>query len=144
MQGQTFQRMMDMILAGLPYAIVLVDDILVFSPDLQNHVEHLQSVLDICRYHGLTICLPKCEFGVSQLEFLGHRVSAHGIQPLEKHTSAHENFSPPTDMGRLQRFLGTIIFYKKFIKNAASTGFGSVNRCTKGTQRIQMSPDLVP
>ena len=117
--GQTFQRMMDMILAGLPYAIVYVDDILVFSPNLQNHVEHLRTVLDICRLHGLTICLPKCEFGVSQLEFLGHRVSAHGIQPLEKHTSALQDFPPPTDMGGLQRFLGMINFYRKFIKNAA-------------------------
>ena len=53
--GQTFQRMMDMILAGLPYAIIYVDDILVFSPDLQTHVEHLRSVLDICRLHGPSV-----------------------------------------------------------------------------------------
>ena len=39
--GQTFQKMMDMILAGLPYAIVYVSDILVFSPDHQTHVENL-------------------------------------------------------------------------------------------------------
>ena len=62
--------------------------------------------------------LPKCELGVSQLEFLGHRVSAHGVQPLEKHTSALQDFPPPTDMGRLH-FLGMINFYRKFIKNAA-------------------------
>ena len=53
--GQTFQRMMDMILAGLPYAIIYVDDILVFSPDLQTHVEHLRSILDICRLHGPSV-----------------------------------------------------------------------------------------
>ena len=117
--GQTFQRMMDIIMGGLPYALVYVDDILVFSPDLHSHVEHLRSIFDICKLHGLTISLSKCEFAVPQLEFLGHTVSAHGIQPLEKHTSALKSFPPPTDMRGLQRFLGMINFYRKFIKNAA-------------------------
>ena len=93
--------------------------ILVFSPDLQSHVEHLRSVLKICRIHGLTISLPKCEFLVSSLEFLGHTVSQQGIQPLEKHTAALQNFPPPTDMKGLQRFLGMINFYRRFIKDAA-------------------------
>ena len=117
--GQTFQRMMDQILGDLPYAFVYVDDILVFSPNLESHVSDLRDILQICREHGLTISLPKCEFAVPQLEFLGHSVSAQGLAPLKKHTSALQDFPVPTNQSGLQRFLGLINYYRKFIKNAA-------------------------
>jgi len=54
--GNTFQRMMDSILGDLPYCFTYVDDILVFSSSLEEHVEHLHQVLLLCRQHGLT-CL---------------------------------------------------------------------------------------
>jgi len=117
--GQTFQRMMDQILGEIPHAFVYVDDILVFSDNLESHVEHLRSVLQICREQGLTISLPKCEFAVPQLEFLGHSVSASGLTPLRKHTSALQDFPTPKDQVSLQRFLGLVNFYRKFIKGAA-------------------------
>ena len=62
--GNTFQRMMDQILGNLPYCFVYIDDILVFSPDLTSHVQHLRDVLELCPVHGLTIGLGKCEFAV--------------------------------------------------------------------------------
>ena len=117
--GQTFQRMMDQIMGDLPYTFVYVDDILVFSPDLESHVDHLRSILEICREQGLTISLPKCEFAIPHLEFLGHSVSAQGLAPLKKHTSALQEFPVPSDQSGLQRFLGLINYYRKFIRNAA-------------------------
>ena len=117
--GQTFQRLMDQVLGGLPYCFVYVDDILVFSPDLSSHVVHLREVLELCHLHGLTIGLPKCEFAVSEVEFLGHNLNSSGCRPLIKHTSAIKEFPTPTDKPALQRFLGMINFYRKFIKDAA-------------------------
>ena len=70
--GTTFQRMMDSILGDLPYCFTYVDDILVLSSSLEEHVEHLRQVLLLCRQHGLTIGLPKCEFALPEIEFLGH------------------------------------------------------------------------
>ena len=87
---------MDEILGYIPYAFVYVDDILVFSPNLQSHVKHLHSILELLREHGLTLNLHKCEFAVSEVEFLGHRVTANGCSPLEKHTSALKNFPAPS------------------------------------------------
>ena len=53
--SNTFQWMMDQILGSLPYCFVYIDDILVFSPDLTSHVQHLWDVLELCRVHGLTM-----------------------------------------------------------------------------------------
>ena len=80
----TFQRMMDQILGYLPYCFVYIDDILVFSPDLSTYVQNLQDVLYLCCAHGLTIGLSKCEFAVSEIEFLGHHLSSSGLRPLSR------------------------------------------------------------
>ena len=62
--GNTFQMMMDQMIGNLPYCFVYINDILIFSPDLTSHVQHLQDVLG--RVHGLTIGLGKCEFAISE------------------------------------------------------------------------------
>ena len=90
--GNTFQRMMDQILGNLPYCFVYIDDILVFSPNLTSHVQHLRDILELCFAHGLTIGLGKCEFAVPETKFLGHRLSSTGLHPLPKHTSAIRDF----------------------------------------------------
>ena len=103
----------------LPYCFTHFDDILVFSSNLEQHVDHLRQVLLLCRQYGLTIGLPKCEFVVPEIEFLGHLVSATGCSPLVKHTTAVSEFPVPADKPALQRFLGMLNFYRKFLRGAA-------------------------
>ena len=86
---------MDQILVNLPYCFVCINDILVFSPDLSTQVQNLQDVLDLCRAHGLTIGLGKCEFAVSETEFLGHHLSSSSLRPFSKYTSAITEFPLP-------------------------------------------------
>ena len=117
--GNTIQRMMDQILDNLPDCFVHIDDILIFSPDLTYHVQHLHDVLELCRAHGLTIGLGKCKFAKPETEFLGHRLSSTGLHPLPKHKSAIQDFPPPMDKPGLQRFLGKINFYRRFLRFAA-------------------------
>ena len=112
--GNTFQRLMDQILGDLPYCFVYVDEILVFSKDLSSHLQHL-----LCREYGLTIGLPKCQFAVKEIEFLGHRLTSTGCSPLLKHSATISAFPQPTDKPSLQRFLGMVNFYRKFIPSAA-------------------------
>ena len=90
--AQRFQRMMDNIFGELAFCFIYLDDILIFSPELLFHQDHLQQILQLCRDHGLTINLDKCVFAVSQVEFLGHHVSASGSAPLQKHCSAISRF----------------------------------------------------
>ena len=103
--GNTLQWMMDQSLGNLPYCFVYIDDILVFSPDLTSHVQHFRDVLELCRVHGLTIGLGKCEFAVSKTEFLGHRLTSSDLHPLPKHTSAIQDFPPPSDKPDFSVFL---------------------------------------
>ena len=117
--GNTFQRLIDSILGDLPFCFMYVDDILVFSSSLEAHVDHLRQVLLLCRQHGLTIGLPKCEFAVEKIEFIGHILSSSGCSPLVKHTTAISEFPVPADKPALQRLLGMVNFYRKFLRGAA-------------------------
>ena len=117
--AQTFQRMMDRIFGDLPFCFVFLDDISVFSNSLESHQLHLRRVLDLCRLFGLTIILEKCVFAAPQVEYLGHLVSSSGSAPLHKHLSAITAFQPPADRPVLERFLGMVNFYRKFIRGAA-------------------------
>ena len=113
------QRLVDQVLGDLPFCFISVDDILIFSKDLSSHVDHLLEVFILCRKHGLTIGLPKCKFAVSKIEFLDHLLSATGCSLLSKHSVAISAFPPPSDKPALQRFLGMINFYGKFLLGAA-------------------------
>ena len=117
--GQTFQRLMDHIYAGLNFAFVYLDDALIANPDPVTHICHLRLVLQRFEKHGLLINLKKCEFGVSEISFLGHKVNLSGIATLKKNTQAVQDFSRPSNKTEVQRFLGSVNFYRLFIPAAA-------------------------
>ena len=103
--------MIDQILGNLPYCFVYIDNILVFSPDLTSHIQHLRDLLELSLAYGLMIGLGKCEFTVPETEFLGYNLTSSGLHPLPKHTSAIGDFPPPLDKPGFQRFLERINFY---------------------------------
>ena len=88
---------MDQLLRDLPFCFVYVDNILIFSRDLSSHVDNLREVFCLSWKRWLTIGLPKCEFAVSKIEFLGYLLSANGCSPLDKHSTAISAFPPPSD-----------------------------------------------
>jgi hypothetical protein len=71
--GMTFQRLMDSVLGGLPFAFVYLEDILVASPDLSSHRQHLEAVRTVLQSNGLVVNADKCLFGCPEVDFLGHR-----------------------------------------------------------------------
>ena len=90
----TFQRAMDVLLTGLAWQICLVylDDIIIFSKDFDEHLRHLQLVFDRIRDGGFHIKPSKCYFGCESVTYLGHVVSANGIQvDPEKVRAVQEN-----------------------------------------------------
>ena len=119
--GATFQRLMDGILGDLPFCVCYVDDILVFSSSKEDHLEHLQVVLDRLQQNGLVIKYDKCTFGAHEVEFLGHHLSARGVSPLCDKVSAVRKFPTPTTIKDLQEFIGMVNFYHRFIPHVAAT-----------------------
>ncbi len=118
--GQTFQRFMDEIFAGLPFVFVYLDDILVASRTRAEHRRHLKEVFARLKTHGLVINREKCVFYADQVEYLGHVVSAAGVAPLPARVEAITAFPPPANRGQLMSFLGMVNFYRRFIRGAAS------------------------
>ena len=80
--AQTFQRFMDEVTRGLDFVYVYIDDILVASINALEHEVHLRLLFDRFRQYGVVLNPAKCVFGVSSLEFLGHKITAHGILGL--------------------------------------------------------------
>ena len=118
--GQAFQRLMDTVLHGLNFVFVYLDDILVFSHSDKEHYTHLRQVFKRLQEHGLVISPSKCQFGVSEIDFLGHRVNKFGVYPLQTKVQAIVDFPKPATTKGLQEFLGMVNFYHRFIPHAAS------------------------
>jgi hypothetical protein len=119
--AQSFQRLMDKLFRHLPFVFTYLDDHLIASHTLEEHLLHLQQFFQVLQENGLTINPAKCVFAVSSLKFLGHMVDEAGVTPLPKHVAAVQDCPPPTDVKQLQRFLGLINFYRRFLPAVART-----------------------
>lgn len=77
----TFQSVMNDILQPClrNFALVIFYDILIYSTNIHDHVEHLSKVLTSLRDNQFVANLKKCTFGVDRIEYLGHIVSANGV-----------------------------------------------------------------
>ena len=93
--AQVFQRLIDTVIRGLPFVYAYVDDILIFSKDEKEHLEHLSVLFQRLNNFGLTINLKKCRFGKNEIRFLGHVITAKGILPATDRIEAVRNFSLP-------------------------------------------------
>lgn len=77
----TFQAIMNHILAPLlrKCVVVFIDDILIYSKTQEEHLQHIQMVLDILKEHQFKVRLSKCTFAQQQLKYLGHILSGEGV-----------------------------------------------------------------
>ncbi|BHF66484.1 hypothetical protein SprV_0200950100 [Sparganum proliferum] len=89
------------------------------SRNEEEHKEHLALVFDRLDKFGVVINPSKCVLGVPSLKFLGHQVDSEGLRPLPSKVDAVRNFPPPTSKRQLQRFLGMVNFYRRFLPNCA-------------------------
>ena len=137
--AQSFQRLMDKLFRHFPFVFTYLDDHLIASRTLEEHLLHLQQFFQVLQENGLTINPAKCVFAVSSLKFLGHMVDEAGITPLPRHVAAVQDCPPPTDIKQLQRFLGLINFYWRFLPGGgphSSAAHGFVERFAKGTALV--------
>lgn len=117
--AQTFQRFMNEILGDLEFCYVYLDDILVSSANEEEHKAHFRVVLDRLNAYGLTVNVSKCVFGVSEISFLGHLINSKGTKPLPEKVEPILNYPQPKTVKDLQRFLGFINFFRRFLPKIA-------------------------
>ena len=106
--AQTFQRLMDTLLRGLPFVFTYIYDLLIASPDEATHRRHLHEVFSRLAKYGVSINAAKCQFSVSCLTFLSHHISADGIRPMDAKVQAIQDYLQPQSERTLRKFLGMI------------------------------------
>ena len=117
--GSIFQRLMNITLAGLigTAALIYIDDIIIFSETVEDHLDKLKKILDKLRLANLKVKLSKCSFLKNKIKFLGHEVSSEGIKIHNDHFLPLKNFPVPVNRKQVQRFLGSTNYFRSFIKN---------------------------
>jgi hypothetical protein len=119
--GPSFQRHVDRAIRDCQAAFAWVDDIVICSRNHEEHVIQVQQVLQALQDNGLVIHAERCVWGVQELEYLGHKVSAAGVLPLPSHVAAIQDFPRPTIIKELQAFLGMVNFNRQFLPSIACT-----------------------
>ncbi|CAI5682831.1 unnamed protein product [Oreochromis niloticus] len=116
-----FLTTLDLARAGLIYksCVVYLDDIVVASPTFEQHLLDLKEVLGRLQSAGLSLKLSKCQFCLSELTFLGYRVTPAGIHPDPDKVRAVTEFKVPTTTKQVRQFLGLTGYYRRFVQDYA-------------------------
>ena len=110
-----FQRLINEVLSGLTFALCYLDDILVFSPDMESHLEHLRLLFGRLRSTDSKLKEVKCNFLNKHIQYLGHIVSGEGITPLPEKLDSIQKMLPPKTPKEVKQFLGLKGYYGKFV-----------------------------
>jgi len=98
---------------------VYLDDIIIYSQSVDEHINHVKTVLKLLIDHGLYAKLEKCDFHVTETTFLGFTVSINGLTMDKNKIKSVLDWPTPKNLKELQSFLGLCNFYRKFINNFA-------------------------
>ena len=117
----TFQRLMDIVLAGLKWqcCLVYIDDVVIYSPTFEQHLVDLKNVFEALKTANLTLKASKCQFCRPEMRYLGHIITQQGIKPDPDLIKSVTHFPQPKKIKDVQSFLGLTGYYRKFIRNYA-------------------------
>jgi hypothetical protein len=93
-----------------------MDDLLVYSRSMEEHIGHLSEVFRRLEEAGFTLNRDKVHLAQSEIKFLGHSLSADGIKILPERVEAICQFPPPKNLKAVRRFLGMVGCYGNFVK----------------------------
>ena len=114
----TFQRAVDIILSRVKWetALVYLDDVIVYSRTVTEHMAHLGEVLRQLQTAGVSLKIAKCAFFVTSVTYLGHVIRPGRLEVERRNVIAIERVRAPTNQTKLRSFLGMCNVYRQFIK----------------------------
>ena len=114
-----FQRLINEVLAPFDFAFGYLDDILIYSPDIETHLKHQELIFQRLREVDLKLKMEKCSFLKKHIQYLGHIVSGDGIKLVPEKLSSIQQMPRPYTPKEVKQFLGLVGYYRKFIPRYA-------------------------
>ena len=113
-----FQELMAVVLSDSGhFALAYLDDILLFSRTLDEHLTHIQLVFDRLKQHGLKLKLSKCQFLRTESNYLGFVINKEGIQPEPQKVEVIRGLPEPRSVREVRSFIGMVGYYRRFVPN---------------------------
>ena len=110
-----FQRLINEVLVPFDFAFGYLDDILIYSPDVETHLKHLELIFQRLCEVDLKLKMEKCSFLKKHIQYLGHIISGDGIKPVPEKLSAIQQMPRPYTPKEVKQFLGLVGYYRQFI-----------------------------
>ena len=125
---------------------VYLDDIIVWSVDISDHLDRLETVLQKLQKHGLRVELDKCKFFQTEIKFLGHVISEQGVRTDPDKVQVVTDWPTPVTLRQVRSFLGFASYYRRFVEKFASIArplYDLVSRCNEnGGKRRSKTADI--
>ena len=115
-----FQRLINKVIKGLPFAFGYLDDVLIHSPDIETQLQHMRVLFQRFREADLKLKDSKCNYFKTHVHYLGHLVSGKGIKPLPEKLESVKKMPAPTTPKEIKQFLELVGYYRKFIPRFAN------------------------
>ncbi|KAG1328484.1 hypothetical protein G6F62_008123 [Rhizopus arrhizus] len=112
-----YQRVINSILADVPYALAFVDDIIIFSKSYEEHIIHVQNVIKKLTNVNLILNVDKCHFAQTSVYLLGFCVDAKGSRLDPRKVTNALSWEKPSTGKDIQRFLGLVNYFRKYLPN---------------------------
>ena len=115
----TFMDLMNHILHSYldQFVVVFVDDILIYSPSVESHEEHLRIVLQLLREHRLYAKFSKCVFWLFEVKFLGQVILGSGVGVDSSKIEVVISWEWPMIVFKIRSFLGLVCYYRRFVED---------------------------
>ena len=130
-----FCELISTMIRGLEnFVFYYLDDLLIFSETIEDHVKHVKCLFERISSFGMVIQTTKCNFCETEVKYLGYKISKQGLLPLHDNILAINEVTRPTNLQELRRFIGMINYYHSFVPKIASI-LSPLHELLKGKQR---------
>ena len=134
-----FQLLMNKVLEGLTFMMTYLDDIIIFSDNELEHLEHLEIIFHRLEVAGLKMKRSKLDFFKCKIHYLGHLISADGIRSLPNKLDSIRHMPVLKNTKEIKQFLGLTGYYRKFVPRFADTS-RPLTTLTKKDQKFEWTP----